>query len=50
VGDELTIEDSGSTNGTYVNDDRIDSAKLEPGDEVLIGRFHLIVARGGAEA
>ncbi len=50
VGDELTIEDSGSTNGTYVNDDRIDSAKLEPGDEVLIGRFHLIVARGEAEA
>lgn len=50
VGDELTIEDSGSTNGTYVNDDRIDSAKLEPGDELLIGRFHLIVARGEAEA
>jgi pSer/pThr/pTyr-binding forkhead associated (FHA) protein len=50
VGDQLTIEDSGSTNGTYVNDDRIDSAKLSPGDEVLIGRFHLIVARGEAEA
>ncbi|MDH3247885.1 MAG: FHA domain-containing protein [Acidimicrobiia bacterium] len=50
VGEELTIEDSGSTNGTYVNDDRIDSAKLVPGDEVLIGRFHLIVARGEAEA
>ena len=50
VGDELTIEDSGSTNGTYVNDDRIDSAELNPGDEVLIGRFHLIVARGEAEA
>lgn len=50
VGEELTIEDSGSTNGTYVNDDRIDSAKLIPGDEVLIGRFHLIVARGEAEA
>lgn len=49
AGDELTIEDSGSTNGTYVNDDRIDSAKLEPGDEVLIGRFHLIVARGEAD-
>jgi pSer/pThr/pTyr-binding forkhead associated (FHA) protein len=47
AGDELTIEDSGSTNGTYVNDDRIDSASLAPGDEVLIGRFHLIVARGG---
>ncbi|MDH4118774.1 MAG: FHA domain-containing protein [Acidimicrobiia bacterium] len=43
---ELMIEDSGSTNGTYVNGDRVDRVGLEPGDEVLIGRFHLIVARG----
>ena len=48
AGEELVVEDSGSTNGTYVNDDRIDSAKLAPGDELLIGRFHLIVAKGGA--
>ncbi len=45
-GDQLIVEDSGSTNGTYVNGSRIDRTRLEPGDEVLIGRFHLIVAQG----
>ncbi len=44
----LTVEDSGSTNGTYVNGGRVDRATLKPGDEVLIGRFHLIVAHGDA--
>ncbi len=43
---DLQVEDSGSTNGTYVNGDRVDRAALQPGDEVLIGRFHLIVASG----
>jgi pSer/pThr/pTyr-binding forkhead associated (FHA) protein len=42
----LTVEDAGSTNGTYVNGERVDSERLAPGDEVLIGRFHLIVAHG----
>ena len=46
--DSLTVEDSGSTNGTYVNDDRVDSAVLEAGDEVLVGRFHFVVAHGDA--
>ncbi len=45
-GDALQVEDSGSTNGTYVNSSRVDLARLVPGDEVLVGRFHLIVARG----
>jgi pSer/pThr/pTyr-binding forkhead associated (FHA) protein len=44
--DSLVVEDSGSTNGTYVNGSRVDRGQLNPGDEVLIGRFHLIVARG----
>lgn len=47
-GEVLTVEDSGSTNGTYVNDERVDSANLEAGDEVLVGRFHFIVAHGDA--
>ena len=47
-GEELTVEDSGSTNGTYVNDERVDSATLEAGDEVLVGRFHFVVAYGDA--
>ncbi|MFO7548986.1 MAG: FHA domain-containing protein [Acidimicrobiia bacterium] len=42
----IVIEDSGSTNGTYVNGARVDKGRLEAGDEVLIGRFHLIVAHG----
>ena len=42
----LVVNDLGSTNGTYVNGKRAESAHLEPGDEVIIGRFHLVVARG----
>ncbi|HWB87608.1 MAG TPA: FHA domain-containing protein [Acidimicrobiia bacterium] len=45
-GSTLTVEDSGSTNGTYVNDERVDSATLDAGDEVLVGRFHFVVAHG----
>lgn len=45
-GSELEVEDSGSTNGTYVNGERVDRAVLRPGDEVIIGKFHLIVALG----
>lgn len=47
-GDSLTVEDSGSTNGTYLNDERVDSAPLKAGDEVLVGRFHFVVAHGDA--
>lgn len=46
--DAVTVEDSGSTNGTYVNDERIDSTLLSPGDEVMVGRFHFVVAHGDA--
>lgn len=47
-GDQLTLEDSGSTNGTYVNDDRVDGAELAAADEVIVGRFHFVVAHGDA--
>lgn len=47
-GDALSVEDSGSTNGTYVNDERVDKANLVAGDEVLVGRFHFVVAHGDA--
>ena len=40
----LVVRDLGSTNGTYVNGTRCDRASLHTGDEVIIGRFHLIVA------
>lgn len=42
----LTVRDLGSTNGTYVNGRRTDGGTLDAGDEVIIGRFHLVVARG----
>lgn len=45
---KLTVEDSGSTNGTYVNDARVDSAELAAGEEVLVGRFHFLVVHGDA--
>ena len=41
----LEVQDMGSTNGTYVNGARTDYALLASGDEVIIGRFHLVVAR-----
>ncbi|MEK7252936.1 MAG: FHA domain-containing protein [Actinomycetota bacterium] len=40
----LVVRDLGSTNGTYVNGTRCDQAELAAGDEVIIGRFRLIVA------
>jgi len=42
----LIVEDAGSTNGTYVNESRVDQATLSAGDEVIIGRFHFLVAYG----
>lgn len=44
----LTVEDAGSTNGTYVNDARVDSSELKAADEVLVGRFHFLVVHGDA--
>jgi pSer/pThr/pTyr-binding forkhead associated (FHA) protein len=36
-----TVHDVGSLNGTYLNRDRIDDARLSNGDEVRIGKFRL---------
>jgi hypothetical protein len=35
------VEDQGSLNGTFVNRKRIDSAPLEEGDEVQIGKYRM---------
>lgn len=40
----LVMRDLGSTNGTYVNGERLEESVLDVGDHVIIGRFHLIVA------
>ena len=42
----LSLADLGSTNGTYVNGTLVEELELSPGDEVVIGRFRLVVARG----
>ena len=40
-GDDWYLDDCGSLNGTYVNRSRIDSQRLEEGDEVQIGKYKL---------
>ena len=35
------VEDQGALNGTFVNRRRIDSARLENGDEVQIGKYRM---------
>ena len=40
-GDDVFLDDLGSLNGTYVNRRRIDSQRLEDGDEVQIGKYKL---------
>ena len=36
------VADSGSLNGTYVNQERVERAALRHGDEVQIGKFRLV--------
>jgi len=45
------VRDAGSLNGTYLNRQRIDEARLANGDELQIGKFRLVFFAGtGAEA
>ena len=44
--DGYTIDDEGSLNGTYVNRRRVETAKLEDGDEVQIGKYKLSFLEG----
>ncbi|HEV8460965.1 MAG TPA: FHA domain-containing protein [Gaiellaceae bacterium] len=37
----FSVEDQGSLNGTFVNRNRIDSAPLEEGDELQIGKYRM---------
>ncbi len=45
--DGYMVRDEGSLNGTYVNNERISSAILRSGDEVLIGKFRLLFLDAG---
>lgn len=41
----LELRDLESTNGTFVNDARIEIARLVPGDRVRVGRVEMIALR-----
>jgi pSer/pThr/pTyr-binding forkhead associated (FHA) protein len=46
-GDEVVIEDLGSSRGTYLNDQSVERAHLKKGDLLRIGRTHLsVISRG----
>ena len=47
-GDQIWIEDLGSTNGTFVNGEKIKRARLKEGDRVLIGTSILKLISGDA--
>jgi pSer/pThr/pTyr-binding forkhead associated (FHA) protein len=42
-GDKLWVEDLGSTNGTFVNEERVESAMVAPGDEIRLGNCRIEV-------
>jgi hypothetical protein len=46
--DGFFVRDAGSLNGTYVNRERIDEARLSNGDELQIGKFKLVFFSGTA--
>ena len=44
--DGVDVVDLSSTNGTFVNDKRIDRATLSTGDRLRVGRVELTIERG----
>ena len=42
TGAGFTFRDSGSLNGSYVNNESVAEKKLVTGDEIQIGKFHLL--------
>jgi pSer/pThr/pTyr-binding forkhead associated (FHA) protein len=39
---DFTFTDAGSLNGSYLNNERATTAVLKSGDEIQIGKFHLV--------
>lgn len=50
VPDGLLVEDLGSANGTFINDNRIQSAVLKPGDELRLDTVRFILVAPGMDA
>lgn len=48
-GDVITVEDAGSRNGTFINEERVQEAELRPGDEVRIGTTRIYMSLSDAE-
>lgn len=45
--DGATLKDLGASNGTFLNDDRVEEEGLEPGDRIMIGPVVFIVQIDG---
>ena len=43
-GGVITVEDAGSRNGTFINEERVQKAELRPGDEVRVGTTRLYMS------
>ena len=44
---DLEVKDLASTNGTFVNGQRIESARLVSGDRLQVGRLELVALKDG---
>jgi pSer/pThr/pTyr-binding forkhead associated (FHA) protein len=44
--DSLHVKDLDSTNGTFVNGQRVTTAELKDGDKLAVGRVELMVSKG----
>jgi pSer/pThr/pTyr-binding forkhead associated (FHA) protein len=42
---DLEVRDLESTNGTFVNGNRIEAVKLAPGDKIQVGRVEIMALR-----
>ncbi len=42
---ELEVRDLERTNGTFVNGQRVEQARLAPGDRIQVGRMELVALR-----
>lgn len=47
-GGVVTIKDNGSTNGTYIDSESVDTQVLEAGDVIQIGRYVFLLSRRSA--
>src|SRR5437870_2054792 len=49
-GSQYVAEDLGSTNGTYIKDNRITRQTLEHGDELIVGKHKIVFDKFSGDA